>query len=75
MAYVQTHAGRVRELDQRIELGLCVIIGRDEAFLLVPNLLPFCFDSLVIVLIQRYNPQCFHRAARFRPYRPLQNLK
>ena len=64
MAYMQALARRIRELYQRIELRLCKIIRGDKAFLFVPDPLPFCLDSLVIVFVQRYNPQCFYRAAQ-----------
>ena len=57
MADVQAHAGRVRELDQRVELRLGEVLRGDEAFLLVPDMLPFGLDGLMIVFVQRYNPQ------------------
>ena len=54
-ADVQALTGRVRELDQRIELGLVAAVLRFKAVRLVPDVLPLLFHLLVIVL-QRIFP-------------------
>ena len=49
MTDVQARAGRIRELDQAIELGLGVIAAGLEAVRLIPARLPFQLDFLGIV--------------------------
>ena len=55
MAYMQTLTGRVRELNECIELLLVRVILGMEALLLVPDVLPFLFYLFMIVL-QRILP-------------------
>ena len=55
MAYMQTLTGRVRELNECIELLLVRVILGAEALLLIPDVLPFLLYLFMIVL-QRILP-------------------
>ncbi len=49
MPHVQTRARGVRELDQRVELGLGKIVAGGEGILLLPDVLPLPFDGGIII--------------------------
>ena len=55
MAYMQTLTGRIRELNERVELLLVRAVLSLKALLLVPDVLPFLFYLFMIVL-QRILP-------------------
>ena len=50
MSYMESLTGRIRELDQRIVFGFCVVVGGSKGVLVVPALLPFRLDTAKIVL-------------------------
>ena len=54
MADVQALAGRVRELDERVELLLVAAVFRLEAVRFVPDALPLLFYLLMIVLKRNF---------------------
>ena len=54
MADVQALAGRVRELDERVELLLFAAVLGLEAVRFVPDVLPLLFYLLMIVLQRNF---------------------